>query len=607
MSNLTKYTDYSLPQDAYVAFDALTLKDFIINRLRENSSFTDEIYEGSNLSSIIEIVAYSYHVLLFYLNSTAAESTFSQASIYENMNKIVNLIGYKPTGSQTSTCSLNAVADNTLAIGNYLIRKYSYFLVDDIQYTFIKDYSFSKTNNSTEDLTGITDNAILYQGTVQQYPVYTANGEDFETFPVVVDNIVDTDTPQFISHGTISVYVKEKDSNTYYEYKEVGNLYLAKSYERVYDLRLNENGNYEVKFGNNVFGKKLNAEDEVIVYYILSDNQRGLISPNGINGNKLFNYSTQLFETIYSDTTEFAESTLITNANSVSITFNNPSASTPIDSSETVDEIRRNVPLFVASNLKLATTGDYLSFLNKNIGSLTQSLYVADNKEFINDYIQYFYNISVDPNKVNRVLLNQVSFADSCDFNNVNVFCVPRFTVTQDNAIPEYLPTSMKNLIVDVVDDYKMIGHEIVPRDPIYNTFRIGISNQTTLNTNLADNCKLVIVRENTNKIQKEALRNRVVEIIKDFFDPKNNSLGQNLLLSDLTSRILSVVGIKSVYTENTVENLRFTGVSLLGWNPVYPDDDIYILNQDTRLPFFKFPYLNYPVSITNFIDIIDE
>ena len=165
----------------------------------------------------------------------------------------------------------------------------------------------------------------------------------------------------------------------------------------------------------------------------------------------------------------------------------------------------------------------------------------------------------------------------------------------------------MKNLIVDVVDDYKMIGHEIVPRDPIYNTFRIGISNQTTLNTNLADNCKLVIVRENTNKIQKEALRNRVVEIIKDFFDPKNNSLGQNLLLSDLTSRILSVVGIKSVYTENTVENLRFTGVSLLGWNPVYPDDDIYILNQDTRLPFFKFPYLNYPVSITNFIDIIDE
>ena len=84
-------TDYKLSQDAYVAFDAVTLKDFIINRLEEDENFTDQIYEGSNLASIIEIIAYSYHVLLFYLNTTASESTFSQASLYENMNKIVNL------------------------------------------------------------------------------------------------------------------------------------------------------------------------------------------------------------------------------------------------------------------------------------------------------------------------------------------------------------------------------------------------------------------------------------------------------------------------------------------------------------------------------------
>jgi hypothetical protein len=596
-----------LPQNAYVAFDALTLKDFIINRLKEESSFSDQIYEGSNLSSIIEIIAYSYHVLLFYLNQTASETTFSQANIYENMNKIVNLVGYKPTGKLTSTCNINCVAQPTLPVGNYVIRKYSFFLVDDIQYTFTKDYAFSKITQDTEDIPALNDNVILYQGTVEQYPVYTAVGNDFETFPIVVDNIVDEATPRFVSEGTISVYVKEANTNKYYEYKEVGNLYLADSFERVYDLRLNENGNYEVKFGSGVFGRKLSPGDEVIVYYILSDNVVGVISKGSINGNKLFTYSTQLFDQIYRDVHLEDVSSIITSAQGSSITFTNPTNSTQIGNSETVDDMRKNVPLFVSSNLKLATTQDYTSFFNKNLNSLVQSLHVASNKQFINEYIKYFYNISVDPNKVNRVILNQANFADSCDFNNVNVFVVPQFSVDSDDITPEYLPTSLKSFIVNLSEDYKMVSHEVVPRDPIYNQFRIGISNKQVLVPSIANTCRLVVVRENTNKIQKDILRNRVTEIIKDFFNPTNNKLGQTISISTLTSRILSVLGVKNIYTENTQENIRFNGVSLIAWSPQYPNDDISLINQDTALPFFKFPYLGYPVSINKYIEVVDE
>ena len=111
------FLDYNLPQDAYVAFDAVSLKDYIINRLNENEKFTDQNYEGSNLAAVIDIIAYSYHVLLFYLNNTAAEVNFDQATLYENMNKIVKLIGYKPTGKQTSIVPINAVASASLAKG----------------------------------------------------------------------------------------------------------------------------------------------------------------------------------------------------------------------------------------------------------------------------------------------------------------------------------------------------------------------------------------------------------------------------------------------------------------------------------------------------------
>jgi hypothetical protein len=77
--------------------------------------------------------------------------------------------------------------------------------------------------------------------------------------------------------------------------------------------------------------------------------------------------------------------------------------------------------------------------------------------------------------------------------------------------------------------------------------------------------------------------------------------------LSKLTSDILSIDGVKYIYTVNTSENIRFNGVSLLGWNPNYPNDDIFLLNQDTQLQFFKFPYLDYPQTISNYIDVIDE
>ena len=162
-----KFLDFNLPQDAYVAFDATTLKDFIIQRLNENEKFTDQNYEGSNLAAIIDIIAYSYHVLLFYLNNTASEVDFNQATLYENMNRIVKLIGYKPTGKQTSVVPINAVANSDLEKGNYTIRKYSYFLADsNTQYTFNEDYSFDKTVDGTEIINTLNDNVILYQGTV---------------------------------------------------------------------------------------------------------------------------------------------------------------------------------------------------------------------------------------------------------------------------------------------------------------------------------------------------------------------------------------------------------------------------------------------------------
>jgi len=47
--------------------------------------------------------------------------------------------------------------------------------------------------------------------------------------------------------------------------------------------------------------------------------------------------------------------------------------------------------------------------------------------------------------------------------------------------------------------------------------------------------------------------------------------------------------------------------VSFLSFNPLYETSDISLVNQDITLPYFKFPYLYSPLSLTNRIKVVDE
>jgi hypothetical protein len=401
------------------------------------------------------------------------------------------------------------------------------------------------------------------------------------------------------------VYVKEQTSGRWYEYSESENLFLSPQNSRVYDLRLNENSHYEVKFGNDVFGKKLESGDEVAIYYILSDGERGVVSKNAINGNKLFNFNSSRFTQIYNDINNGNLLNNINLSNNSLLNFSNPLKSTPIGDSETVDDIRKNVPLALSSQLRLVTIKDYESYLSKNLGSVINSVKVSDNNQFMSGYIQYFYDICVDPNKVNRVLINQLNFADSCDFNNVNIFVVPYFTITEDGDYPNFLSESLKNLIIDTVGDKKMIGHEVVPRDPVYIAFDIGMmSGNVDLNT--AKNSKIVISRDTNNKISKERIKNLVQGMIYNFFDSNVVELGGKLDLVRLNAEILGIEGISNLKTINSSTGDVYNGISFVSWNPVFESSDVQIINQSVTLSYFKYPYFINPKTLIDKIEVID-
>ena len=162
-----KFTEFNLSTDSYAAFDAVSLKNLIKRRLTEKNIFTDHIFEGSNLSSIIDIIAYSYHTLLFYLNRTSSESIFTEAQLYENINRIVKLLNYNPVGYKTSVLTFEAKGN--MVPGTYTIPRYSLVDIGGIKYSINSDITFTKNTSIEEEIESIGLNHLLYQGTFEEY------------------------------------------------------------------------------------------------------------------------------------------------------------------------------------------------------------------------------------------------------------------------------------------------------------------------------------------------------------------------------------------------------------------------------------------------------
>jgi len=353
-------TDFTLPRDAYATFDAITLKQLIKNRLTAGGVFTDQDFEGSNLSAIIDVIAFSYHMSLFYLNQTASEALFDQTTVYENMNRIVKLIGYHPVGYKTSVLSFDANASVALARNIYTIKRYSYFTVNGINFSFIKDAVFNKLTVDAEELESLSKNNLLYQGKYVEHPVQVALGEDFENIILTVkDNI--NNKPVNIEQSSINVYIQDFNTNKFIEFVEVDSIFAGKPDDTIFEKRLNENGFYEIKFGNGVNGAKLNAGDRVLIYYLQSDGLAGQISPNILNNGEFNVYTTTQFENISKDI--FASDTLVlTQQLAQNITFTNSVASTLPADIENVDQIKVNAPKAFNAQKRIVNSNDFLSY-----------------------------------------------------------------------------------------------------------------------------------------------------------------------------------------------------------------------------------------------------
>ena len=73
--------NFPVPKDSYLAFDGLTIKEKIKQRLNQTGIFTDQNFEGSNLAALNDVVAMVFSMLLYTLYKVDCTRKFGHKGV----------------------------------------------------------------------------------------------------------------------------------------------------------------------------------------------------------------------------------------------------------------------------------------------------------------------------------------------------------------------------------------------------------------------------------------------------------------------------------------------------------------------------------------------
>jgi hypothetical protein len=268
-----------------------------------------------------------------------------------------------------------------------------------------------------------------------------------------------------------------------------------------------------------------------------------------------------------------------------------------------VDEIRKNAPLSFKSQNRLVTSSDYEYYIKTNYKNIVSDIKILNNDEYLKQHIKYLYDNGLkNPQEDTKILYNQIKFSNSCNFNNIYVYLAPK------NNTENYINSSQKELVINDIEDQKVLTSDVVIMDPLYMLFDFYVQSPNS-NPTISDlsESTLLIYKNATTRLSDVGIINKVIEIFKNAFSPQNVKFNHLIDINKIASDIVSLDGVDKIQTYRQDLNLTVDGLSMLVWNKNYPNLDSRVSNLNVKLDYFQYPLLNNPESLINRIKIVNS
>ena len=441
-----------MPLANYANLDFDQVKTTLRDYLKSNSNFTDYDFEGSNLSTILDVLAYNTYISSYNANMVANEVFIDSATLRENIVALARNIGYVPRSRKaaravvsffvdtsnisptpaTITLHKGIVATTTGSFGN---ESKTFCILDDISVPVFNNIA------NFEDIS-------IYEGTLLSSNFTYSTRVPNQKF-ILPNSGVDT--------SLISVTVKNNEnSSASTKYSNQDNLFDLGAESKAYFLQEISDERYEIFFGDGIFGKALEEGNYITANYIASNGDSG----NGISS---FQFSGRLTYTRNSQT--------YTVTSGISLLTTGVTSSGG-DTIESVESIRRYAPRIYASQNRALTASDYETLIPARIYPETESISVFGGEELI-------------PPQYGKVFIS----------------IKPR--------TGDFLPNLIKQNIKNKLKKFAVAG--IVPEILDLKYLYIEVDSKVYYNTNMAPSAELVssTVQTNANKYAESTELNK--------------------------------------------------------------------------------------------------
>ena len=539
------------------------IKTSLTDYLRENSDFTDYDFEGSNLSNIIDVLAYNTYINSYNANMISNEVFIDSATLRENVVALARNIGYTPR-SRTAAKAIISFFVNTTG---FTTKPVTLTLRKGIVTTSAsrfgsESYSFSIPSDITVPVVdGIATfrDVVIYEGTflTSNFTVSAENPAPPSRYTLENENI---DT------STLEVTVRDTQSSTSSKkFVFSDTLIEVTDTSRVFFIQEVEDQRYELIFGDGVFGEKLKALNYIDVSYITTSGSTG----NGISS---FNFNGRIVDN---------NNNLVSTGISILSTVSESTGGKEIES---VDSVKRFAPKIYSTFNRAVTSGDYEALIPK-IYPEAESVSVFGGEE-------------LTPPQYGKV------------FITIKPFYGP------------FVPDSIKNNLKAQLRKYSVAGIITEINDLKYLYVEVDVN--AYYNPSLAPDANSVktVVTNNISAYSDSAIMNKYGAKFKyskfqGIIDNSHDSITSNItkveIRRDMQPKLNQIAEYELCFGNPFYiksydgYNIKSSGFNIFGVaDPVYLSD---IPNKDGRtgsLFFFRLQAANSPVIISNNVGTID-
>lgn len=317
--------------------------------------FKDWDFKGSGLNILLDALAYNTHYNAVLAHMGVSESFIDSAQLRSSVVSLAKLLGYTPRSyvAPSATINLSFTAKDANSPSAITISKGTPFSteVNDKNYVFVTDDEYVLIKDEATgryEQTGV----VIKQGSYQtkRFQVNNLSNKD-STVYVIDDANIDLN----------SLIVKVFSSNTssiadiYTQIQDISGIDESST---IYFINENTDSNYQISFGNGVFGKQPTNLSVIEVSYLITS------GPDANKANK-FTFAGVL-------PTGVIRQPIVTTT----------SIAAGGNTKESIESVRYNAPLSFITQNRAVTADDYKNLIFKNFSDVqTISVWGGEDNE----------------------------------------------------------------------------------------------------------------------------------------------------------------------------------------------------------------------------------